>query len=105
MKKRLTYILLGSLASLIMINMVKRGFGEFFYKFITMYKSIDFLFLYMAFISGIISLIFYLILNFIEKNIEKNKVINVIFNFLDIFIFCLNVTVIIILYFIFGSSI
>lgn len=103
MKKRLVKILLGDLSTLIMINLFQRGFGDIFQKMITLYKSVDLLFLYTVFIVNFVIILLYLFVTFIEKKIEKNSIVIFIFNVVDIIIFSLNIISILALYFIFSS--
>ena len=104
MKKRLAKVLFGDLAALIMINMIRRGFGNIFQKMLSMYKSIDLLFLYTVFIINFIAVIFYLLVTFFEKKIEKNNISFFIFNVIDIIIFSFNIVGILALYLMFSTS-
>ena len=104
MKKRIAYILLGDLSALLIINMIRQGFGNMFEKFLLIYKSIDVLFLYTIFISNIIFVIIYLIVSIIQKKVQKNKISKVIFGIIDIVVFSFNLMMILYLYFMFGTS-
>ncbi len=104
MKKRLTKVLFGDLAALIMINLIRRGFGNIFQKMLSMYKSIDLLFLYTVFIINFIIIILYLFITFLEKKIEKNNISSFIFNVIDIIIFSFNIVGILALYLMFSTS-
>ena len=104
MKKRIGYILLGDLSALLIINMIRQGFGNVFEKFLLIYKSVDFLFLYTIFISNIVLVIIYLVLSIIQKKVPKNKISKVIFGTTDIVLFSFNLMMILYLYFMFGTS-
>ena len=104
MRRRIAYILLGDLSALLIINLIRQGFGNIFENFLLIYKSIDFLFLYTIFISNIIFVIIYLIVSIIQKKVSKNVISKVIFGITDIIVFSFNLMTILFLYFMFGTS-